>query len=138
MSFMLTRSDRIRIVSLFYFVYFCLYAVTPLSFSYRDVALEKTESTIENFGLFVIEVLCSNIFHKSTAEKSSTVNILLLKKRSLVSENGSVNLTFEGSIATVRKTMPAALACEYSLHSKEFKYRLPIYAYRSGLSPPSA
>lgn len=77
-----------RIIALIYLTYFLIYAITPLSWTYSREAVKDSENSYsKTVRLFIVEIIESTLLRHSEANKDgSTVKIILLKKRALVSE----------------------------------------------------
>jgi len=73
--------------TLLFMIYFCIYAISPLSHSY-DPRSDDSQASIFRPKIFIIEFLLSKINNQGADDDStSSVNILIKKKRATLSSN---------------------------------------------------
>ncbi len=91
---MKTLFDRKRILGLVFFLYFSVYAASPLfSFSEGQMSLRGSDDPgfpsaySKNFHIYLYDLLCSNLFPKKKADfPRSPSGVILLKKRAVLSD----------------------------------------------------
>ena len=139
---------RYHIFSLLFSIYFSVFAVSPLTYTYscNDVA-EQTDISIKNIRLFVIDLLLSSLAKKENREQdndnnpTSSFHILLKKKKAALSSNKveiSSNVFKKtghvtGAFTFLPETFPAISALQYNKPVFQNGFHKPY----SGLSPPS-
>ncbi len=85
--------NKKRFTNFFFLLYFLVYAITPLSYSFINKSsgnslLDKSQYNTTNFHLYTLDVICSYISNLSSAQSNdfSSQFILLRKKRAILPE----------------------------------------------------
>lgn len=132
--------NTFHILCLIFSLYFSLYAISPLSYSYNRQIDERGDTTVAGFRLFVVELLLSNIAHHKDEDK--TAAILLFKKKRAAVSSGELHIS--GKIFKSVGKLPQGFALFNSSSAQitccgiRSQYRKDVYLSYSGLSPPSA
>lgn len=119
---------------------FCIYAVSPLLFTYGYGKASGRNSAIVNLKLYAVDLVLSSLtHHKNDASMRHTVKVLFRKKGAALSSNSldandnpelyigrafNYDLSFE---------FPSTIAAQ----NQTFGFHESFCRFHSGLSPPS-
>ena len=142
------KKNKQAIISCLFLIYYIVYAISPLSYTYsvktivKGISAEKgTPYPQKRLNIFLLELICSKIdANKDVDQNNATDRVLIRKTRAILPENtnsrvapvGTLTL-FEGFCLLSDNSVSGSLAS-----SNQQKSRWQFNALHSGLSPPLA
>lgn len=144
---MKTFFDRKRILSLVFFLYFSVYAASPLfSFSEGQMQLRGPDDPgfpsaySKNFHIYLYDLLCSNLFRKNKADfPRSASGVILLKKRAVLSDETAKLIRLSDVLSQNNSPLFICDDAETQLLSLPRAVNKTVFLNRYfGLSPPQA
>lgn len=142
------KKNKQPILGYLFLIYYVVYAVSPLSYTYTVKRIVEGISTAngtsgpqKRLNIFLLELICSKLDSKKDLDQNNaTDRVLIRKSRAILPESASVKLTPSENLLFLGHIMPFFdnSSSRLLVSSDEGNSSLRVNPLHSGPAPPSA